>query len=433
MLRPDTPISGMWHRSVVGRVSWTVLDQSLLAIANFAASLVLARWLSPVDYGGYVSASALFWLVMNAHGGLLTEPMMVFGSGRFRDRGTSYLGILAVLQWGISAMISAGLAAGGFALMFWGSAEAGLGMLGYALAAPVVLLLWLLRRALYLWSHPRLAAIAGGVYLVGMLALLYALFSLGILSSFTAPLAAAGASALAVAGMMAMRRFPLWSSWRGDLTRQVVAAHWRYGRWAVVTGIASWVPGSLYYLIVPLLVGLEANAALNALWNLVMPVLHVCQALTLLLIPAFGSLRKDRRAASLMWVALIVLVAGAIFYTLVVGLFGGPVMDLVYRGRYTQYSHLAWLVGLSVLPSAAITVLGSALRAYERPDLVLWAYVASTAVTCVFGVAAVATLGLLGAILGLLAGYATTMLVMFWWMLRPDLWPEPRAAGSPSR
>ena len=112
MLRPDTPISGMWHRSVVGRVSWTVLDQSLLAIANFAASLVLARWLSPVDYGGYVSASALFWLVMNAHGGLLTEPMMVFGSGRFRDRGTSYLGILAVLQWGISAMISAGLAAG---------------------------------------------------------------------------------------------------------------------------------------------------------------------------------------------------------------------------------------------------------------------------------------------------------------------------------
>ena len=134
-----------------------------------------------------------------------------------------------------------------------------------------------------------------------------------------------------------------------------------------------------------------------------------------------------------MWVALIVLVAGAIFYTLVVGLFGGPVMDLVYRGRYTQYSHLAWLVGLIVLPSAAIAVLGSALRAYERPDLVLWAYVASTAVTCVFGVAAVATLGLLGAILGLLAGYVTTMLVMFWWMLRPDLWPEPRAAGSPSR
>ena len=241
-----------------------------------------------------MSASALFWLVMNAHGGLLTEPMMVFGSGRFRDRGTSYLGILAVLQWCISAMISGGLAAGGFALMFWGSAESGLGMLGYALAAPAVLLLWLLRRAVYLWSHPRLAAIAGGVYLVGMLALLYALFSLGILSSFTAPLAAAGASALAVAGMMAMRRFPLWSSWRGDLTRQVVAAHWRYGRWAVVTGIFTWIPGCLYYLIVPLLVGLEANAALNALWNLVMPALQLYQALTLLLIrPSAVSGRTD--------------------------------------------------------------------------------------------------------------------------------------------
>jgi O-antigen/teichoic acid export membrane protein len=424
-------MSSAGRRCGVSQVSWTVVDQFLLAVANFAANLALARWLTPVQYGGYVSAGALFWIFFAAHSGLLSEPMMVFGSGRFRDRGSSYFGVLAVFHWCISAMISGGLAATGLALLLWGSTASGLGMLGYALGAPAVALLWLLRRTFYLWSHPRLAAVAGGVYLAGMLAILCALYRSAVLSSLTAPLAMAGASVLAIASMLAMRRLPLWTSWRDDFMREVASAHWRYGRWAVVTGIFTWVPGSLYYLIVPLLAGLEANAALNALWNLVMPALHLSQALTLLLVPAFSRVRQDRGSASLTWTALLVLVAGASLYALLIGLFGGPLVDMMYSGRYTQYAHFAWLMGLIALPSAAIAALGSVLRAYERADLVFSAYVVSTAVTCVFGVAAVATWGLLGAILGLLAGYAATMLVMFWWVLRADRWPRPRGAACP--
>ena len=222
----------------------------------------------------------------------------------------------------------------------------------------------------------------------------------------------------------------MWSLSRGDFTRQVAVAHWRYGRWALLIAIVAWIPACLYYLIVPLLVGLDANGALNALMNLVMPAAQVFSAFTFLLVPAFGRLRQQPRAASFVWIVLIALIVGASLYALLVGLFGRPLMDLLYRGRYTQYADFAWLVGLIALPTAAIAVLGSALRACERPDRVLWAYVASTAVTCVFGVAAVATWGLLGAILGLLGGYVTTMLVMLWWVLRTDAWPDPQVAAT---
>ena len=68
-------------------------------------------------------------------------------------------------------------------------------------AAPVVLLLLLLRRTFYIWSHPQLAAAASGIYMVAMFAILYALYRSGTLSSFTAPLAAAGASALTIASI----------------------------------------------------------------------------------------------------------------------------------------------------------------------------------------------------------------------------------------
>jgi O-antigen/teichoic acid export membrane protein len=416
-------------RGVVSRVSWAVVDQSLFALANFAGNLVLARWLTPVEYGSYVSASAVFWLAASAHTGLLSEPTMVFGSGRFRDCLSTYFATLAVFHWYISAMVSAGLAVIGLAMMFWGSPVSGWSMMGYALAAPMVLLLWLLRRTVYLWSHPRLAAGAGGVYLVGMLAILYALYRTATLSPFTAPLAAAGAGAVAIAVIMVMRGFPLWSRQRDDFMRLIAAEHWRYGRWAVVSGVLMWIPGSLYYLIVPIMVGLEANGALNALWVLVMPATQLTLALTFLLIPAFSRVSQVRSAAPLMWVSLLVLVAGASLYALLIALFGGPLMDLMYRERYTQYAGYAWLMGLIVLPVAAIAVFGSALRARERPDCVLWAYVISTAVTCAFGVAAVAAWGVLGAILGLLAGYMTTMLAMLWWVLRTG--SQPKSLGTP--
>ncbi len=426
----DTPPSVSWHRGVIGRASWTAVDQSLLGLANFAGNLVLARWLLPAEYGGYVSASALFWMIASVHNGLLTDPMMVFGSGRFHDRLSSYFAVLAVVHWCISTMTSTGLAAIAVGLMLWGSPVSGWSMIGYALAAPTVLLLGLLRRTVYLRSNPRLAAVAGGVYTIGMLAVIYALYRTATLSSFTAPLAAAGASAVAIVGIITMQRVPLWSRRRDRFMRQVASAHWRYGRWAVVGGILSWIPGSLYYVIVPIMVGLEANAALNVLWVLVMPAGQLMQALTLLLVPAFSRMRQDRRGASRMWVALLVLVAGALLYALFTGLFGGLLMDLVYNGRYTQYANLAWLMGLIVLPYAGIAVFGSVLRAHERPDRVLWANVTSTADTCVFGIAAVAVWGLLGAILGLLASYVTAMLATLWWVLRANSRPEPETAAD---
>jgi O-antigen/teichoic acid export membrane protein len=428
-LGDDTRMSVALYRRVAGRASWAVIDQAVFALSTFAPNLILALWLTPAEYGGYTVATAVFWIALNVHSGFLIEPMMVFGAGRFQDRSSTYFAVLTVFHWCLSVMISAGLAAIGLALMFRASTSSGSSMLGYAVAAPVVLLLLLLRRTFYLWSHPRLAAAAGGVYLVGIFGILYVLYRSATLSSSTAPLAAAGASALAIFSIIAMGHFQLWSPWRRDFMRDVAAAHWRYGRWAVVTGIIKWAQGGLYYLIVPALVGLEANAGLNVLVNLVMPAVHLNWAFTLLLTPALSRARQNRRAASLMWIVLSVLMAGALLYALVIGLFGGPLIDLVYRGRYTQYADLAWLIGLIVLPEAAITAFGPALRAHERPDRELSAYAVSTAVTCV-GIAAIAAWGVLGAILGLLAGRVTTMLLEFWWVLRTDTRPEQRAAAS---
>jgi O-antigen/teichoic acid export membrane protein len=405
---------------VVGQASWATIDQALFSASGFAVNLILALWVTPEEYGGYMAASAVFWIALSFHDGLVIQPMMVFGSGRFHDRPNSYLAMLVTFHWCVSAIISAAFAIGGLTLIACGARTAGSGVLGFAAAAPSILLLWLVRRRFYVWSHPRLAAGACALYVVGVLVIVLALHDSGMLSSFTAALAAGGASALAVAAAVATRGFRLRLSRRGDPLREVAIVHWRYGRWAVLTGVAGWARGGVYYIVVPALAGLEANASLNVLWNLTMPAVLLNFAATALLVPAFIRARQHRRARSLMWVVLLVLMAGMALYALLVALFGEMLIDLVYRGRYSQYAHLAWLMGLILLPTAAITTFSAFLRAHERPDRELSANLCATAVACL-GIIGIEAWGLVGAITGLLASGVTSMLVLLWWVKRIDL------------
>jgi O-antigen/teichoic acid export membrane protein len=413
-------LSLKWAARVIGQVSWAVIDQALFGLSNFTANLLLARWLAPAEYGAYVAASSVFWMITTGPGGFLYEPMIVFGPNRFRDRRSSYFAVLLVLACGLSALIAGALLVTGFVMIFWGSQSSGVSLLGYALAAPVLMLLWLFRRACYVDSIPRLAACANAIYLLAMLALMYALYRGSALSAFTAPIAAGGAGVAAILGFVALRGRRVWSRWNSALFRDVVGTHWRYGRWATVAHVVAWVPGSFYFMILPWFAGLSANGALNALTMLMMPAAQAYTAFGLLLVPAFGHSRQDGSANALVWKILMLLVVGAALYALLITLFGRPVMDLLYRGRYAEYTQFAWLIGLLVIPTAAIAVLSSALRARERPDHVLWAYLIAAAVICTLGVAAIAVWGLLGAILGQLFGYTGATLAMLWWVWRSN-------------
>jgi O-antigen/teichoic acid export membrane protein len=416
-----------WSPRILTQASWTIVDQALLGVANFAATLVLARWLAPVDYGGYTLATAVFWTVLPPYAGLLAEPILVFGVVRFRDQLASYLTVLILFHCCLAALIVFGFAAAGLCLLFSGSEVSGFGLLGYALAAPVFPVLWLLRCTLYAQSEPRRAAGAAAIYMAGMFAILYLLYRSALLSPFTAPLATAGASVVAVVYVIAVQRFRLLSLWPGrDFALRVVSAHWRYGRWASVTQAVEAFRSNFFYLLVPLLVGLEANAALRVLIVLIMPMIQAILGVRLLLVPALGRMQERGHVAVLIRKALILLLVGATLYAILIAEFGGNLMDLLYSGRYVQYARFAWLVGLIPLPFVAMEVLGSDLRARERPDLILWANIISMAVTVVCGGAAVAAWGLLGAILGLLGSYVTTMLVMALWLLGIGIWAQRR-------
>jgi O-antigen/teichoic acid export membrane protein len=153
----------------LGKGFWAVADQGLFAASNFVLSVLLARWLSPQDYGAFAAAFAVFLFVGTLHTGLLTEPMLVFGSGRYKERLSEYLGTLLYghAVFGLLSGCALLLASLGVALL--GLRGLSTVILALAFTGPFILVLWLMRRASYARLQPRLATLGGALYMVLML------------------------------------------------------------------------------------------------------------------------------------------------------------------------------------------------------------------------------------------------------------------------
>jgi O-antigen/teichoic acid export membrane protein len=269
-------------RNWAGKGFWAVTDQALFAGANFLVSILLARWLEPAAYGAFSLAYAIFLLLGTVHTGLWTEPMLVYGSGRYREDFAAYQRVLLRYHWRFGALTTLFFLLLTLGCWTFGVREIALSFLGLSCAAPTVLYLWIVRRGAYVLLKPRLAALGGGLYLLLYLGLTFFFLRTNTLSTFTAFLA------MALAGLVSAEII----QWRMNTkTERIVdsvevhSLHWRYGRWALLAGVFSWVPGNIFYLILPVFHGLEAAAHFKALMNLLMPILHINGALGQLLVP----------------------------------------------------------------------------------------------------------------------------------------------------
>jgi O-antigen/teichoic acid export membrane protein len=202
------------------------------------------------------------------------------------------------------------------------------------------------------------------------------------------------------------------------LAREAFNNHWSYGRWAIATNIVNWVPYNIYFLLLPIWGGLEATGALKALWNLLLPAMHMNAALTALLVPTLVKVRGRKEFWQHMRLFLIFFVFGSTAFWIFLGLFHGPIISWLYGGQYSEYSSLLWVLGFLPILMGSTGVLTGALRAHERPDKIFWAFAVSAALTLPLGILLMVTQGINGAAFGLLISLLTALGVTAWVCLR---------------
>ena len=368
--------------------------------------MLLARWLAPEAYGAYTVAYTVFLLLSVVHQGVLTEPMLVFGTERFRDRLAAYLGVVVRGHAAVTALGAVVLGAAALGVWAWGGPPVlavGLAAIGVGQAG--ILLTWLARSTSYVTFDPRRSAEAGALYAVLLLGGTWALYALGGLGhgrpSEVAVAVGVMAAAGVVAGLWLLRRAGVWPLPPADpgLRAQAVAAHRGYGPWAAAAGGVDWLAGYLPVLWLSAAGGLAEAGALRALYNLALPALHVWQAMGTLLVPvlvrAIAGGRGGRTVAALAAAAL----GGGLAYLAVLAVAGGPLLHALYDGKFDGYAGHMLLLGAVPVVVGVVVVLLSTLRALERPRALFTARVVALAAV-VGPVLAVGGIGTVRAALG---------------------------------
>lgn len=402
----------------IGKAGWAVLDQGLFTFANFLFNVLLARWLSTNEYGMFTIAYTTLLLLATVHTALLTEPMLVFGSGKYSKRVSDYLGVVSLAHWlgtGLFTILS--LCIG---LFFWSvkrPAEAQT-VWALALSSPFILFLWLVRRACYVRRSPHLAGHAGIMYLLIMVLLMFLLYQSEGITVPIAYLVLGTASLVSGTWLVIRLRIKLLPLKREGLVNDVGRDHWTYGRWSIMTGVLMWIPGQSIYFLLSIWVGLDQCAGLRALANLIMPYVLVCTALGTVLTPSLVRALGKPNFRIITVKYLLFLVGGGVLNWLVIGLASTTLIKWLYNGLYTEYAHLLWILGGLPVFAAIIGVFGAVLRSLQQPALIFWSYVISSIFALTIGIGLIAKWGITGAIFAMMISYvtsATVMVALYFW------------------
>lgn len=392
-----------------------ILDQGVFAGSNFAISILLARWLSPEQYGMYAVGFAVLLFLLNFHQALVLEPMLVFGSSVYRDCLRGYLKALLSLHLGMSLVMVFVLGVSAGAAFKLGQANGLPGALvGVAFAAPSVLLFWLTKRAFYLKLSPAPSAGAALLYCALTMEALNLVYKHGLLSPFSALLLMGLGSLVAGVVLLTYLRLRLSSSEDAPTLLDIWCRHWRYGRWALGANAMMWIPLNVFYPLLSSFSGLAQAGELRALMNFASPMYQTCAALNPLMLPYAARVLEERGRAGVSSVVrrlTLLCVSYTVPYWVVLLLFKESAFRMLYSGRYTEVAYLLPIIALACVFGSAFFGPSTVLRAMESPGLVFAAVCVSSCVAVTIGVPITWALGVRGAVWGIALSEALAFVV----------------------
>jgi len=394
-----------------------VVDYGLISGSNFLLGILLARWLTPREYGAYALSFSFFILAGFFYQSLLLEPLSVFSGTLFRDNIRGYLKTTLWIHWALSLAMCFALAAAAVVTYFVGhSPVLAIALAGMTIATPFILVHGLARRSFYLKLLPGPAAFGSIFYCVLVTGGVFVVFRLGSLSSFTAFLLM-GFAALVTSVVMVLQLHAALEPATGRPKLRVTwGKHWEYGRWALATCVVGWIPNYFYIPLVSSFSGMAAAGELRALMNLAGPVLQTCAALSMLFLPYAARVQNQngrKAAASLNRRLAFLFVSGSVAYWAVLIPLKQPLFHFLYNGKYMESAYLIPLFALETTIWSASLGPAILLRAMESPRSLFIANGAASVFAVLVGIPATRYFGLQGVIWSMIAANSLYVVVAF--------------------
>lgn len=252
---------------------YAAIDQAVISLSNFVASILLARLVTPTELGVYVTGFLAIYFIRAIQNGLIIQPLNTIGAVSSQEEFRPYFTAAFIQQLLLAGSTSIGALALGWTLTRLGNDTLG----------PAVFVLWF---SFFTWQlqefFRRTFYTRGSVRKAVWISLSANLIRLGfifILSSFRPITGISGLNAIgwgslfgALLGCWQARHF-----FTRPIKQKLISTwleNWRFGRWILGASVAEWVVVDLYPIIMAGMVSFAAAGAYQSLQNLVAPI-HV--------------------------------------------------------------------------------------------------------------------------------------------------------------
>ena len=424
---------GLFSGKVAREGYLAAFDQGLISLANFLATVFLARVVTPTQLGVYGVGFTSLRLVRSLQEGLTIQPVNTFGPGMDAVEFRRYATSTSLMQVGLALVTSAAAALLGWWLTITGNDTAG----------PAVFSLWFaflfwqlqeyVRRLLYtrgdVFNAVVNTALANGLRL-GVMAWYLKEGQLDGIAGLNA--IAWGSIGALIPGLWQTRRY-----WTFHLTglRSYWRRNWEFGRWILGGTLANWVAAEFYPVLTAGMISFAAAGAYRALQNLVAPIHLLLRAIDTFLTPRAARLYQQqgqpalRRTLRLIYLASGIPILGMLAIALI---FPTALLHALYGDTYVAYSAGMSLMALFYALWFAYWPLQIVLKAAQRSRPIFTSNLAAMLVMFTVGIWMITRWGVYGTIAGQALNALVVAIILWssWMTARDQLASEDVTSGA---
>jgi O-antigen/teichoic acid export membrane protein len=388
-------------------------DQAVASITNFATGVIIARASSKEQFGLYMLGFTLILLVTDLQTSLIATPYMVYAPRLKGKAHALYAGSTLLHQLTFSFLTMIGLVCAAFA------ARAGVGPRGlepvlWALAAVVALIMLreFVRRMCFAGLQLKTAFLFDTCIGVAQVGGLLMLAHFGLLSAATAYWLIGSVCGIAALWWLRLDRHSYHV--RVDESVADLKRNWAFAKWVFASGLLSTASTNLYPWLLAFFHGTAAAGVFAACVGVVSASNPILLGVQNLVGPkiAHEFATNGPRALRRMVLKISAMLALPIsLLTLVLMVWGGRLIALLYGHRYAGNSQVVAVLACNILVTAVGFAFSRALFAIERADLDFWLNVVTIFIMVTMGLALVRAYGPLGAAFGLLGANILTTVI----------------------
>ncbi len=400
-----------------------ILDQGVYSGANFITSILLAKWLSSKDFGGFAIGLTVITFFMQVYTSFALEPMSVLGPSGYQDRLVSYLmgqvwllcllSVPLVLLLGIIVLITQ---------LLNGNSDMPPILLVSAMGLPFILLSLLMRRVFYVLLKPGFALAGSVVYCSGLLLIFYFAKQFGFLTGANSILIVSLASFFSGLIMLLFLRNA--GSPYGEINlRAMLVETWLFGKWLVISGVLIGLATQSQVYLAGVLLSTEDAGAVRILQTFIQPMMLTFTAFSALATPLIVNdfvLRNYKSMGRKIFLFTLLASVTALAYECLLVIFGNSLNNALFGEKYLSYSNQIAIWGIVPVIWALFWGGGIALQAIQKPQAMviisgLWAFF-----SLISGLILIPSLGVWGATISLVLGFVVAFVsvwVLYWIMV----------------